>query len=49
MSTNIKDFTNLRGIRDMKIVNDKLYLFAIFEDSLNLGRYNVEILSSEFD
>jgi hypothetical protein len=49
ISTNIKDFTNLRGIRDMKIINDKIYLFAIFEDSLNSGKYNVEILSAELD
>ena len=49
IQTNIKDFTNLRGIRDMKIIEDKLYLFAIFEDSSNSGVYNIKILTSKIN
>lgn len=49
ISTNIKDFDNLRGIRDMKIINDKLYLFAIFEDNSNPIKYNIKILTAKLE
>lgn len=49
ISTNIDKFKYLIGIRDMKVIKDKIFLFAIFKDDKNPGYYFIEILTSKLD
>lgn len=44
ISSNIKNFTNLVGIRDTKIINDEIYLFGIFK---NNDCYDAQILKAK--
>ena len=44
LDTNLKIFKNIAGIRDMKVINDEVYLYSIFK---NLDCYYAKILKSE--
>ena len=44
ISSNIKNFNNLVGIRDTKIINDEIYLFGIFK---NDDCYDAQILNAK--